>query len=71
MFSSGELFTQVAGFGVYEPRFYGYFVNEICHVKFIDMLWFLVKKLYKLLAQNHYTENSILLISSSKPLSNK
>ncbi len=42
MFSSGELFTQVAGFGVYEPRFYGYLVNEVCHVKFIDMMWFLL-----------------------------
>ncbi len=30
-----------------------------------------VRKLYKLLAQNHFTENSILFISSSKPLSNK
>lgn len=36
-----ESYPRMAGFGVYEPRFYGYLVNEVCHVKFIDMLWFL------------------------------
>lgn len=40
--------------------------SEVRHVKFIDR-----RKLYKLTARHNYTENSILFMSSSEPLSNK